>query len=370
MYTIIAILLIILWGTISIVTVIITHRKQFGSLPFGENSFLVHSSAHWKNHAFQNIHSTPNFTNGGNVVTLLYQVLFKKSKTNRPSKILPSKKVDLRSLNKDDTLLVWFGHSSYFLQIEGKKILVDPVFSGHASPFKFAVKSFNGSDVYTADDMPDIDYLLITHDHFDHLDYETVLKLQNKVSKIIVPYGVGAHFNRWNFDMNKVVESDWGKLVSLDDFVTLSLVPGRHFSGRGLKRNQSLWTAFVLKTPTMKIFIGGDSGYDTHFKDIGEAFGPFDLAILECGQYNKYWQGIHMMPEETVQAALDLKSKKILPVHWAKFSLALHSWDEPIIRLTTEAQKYSLPVVHPYIGEAVNLKKDSIFTEWWKDAIK
>jgi L-ascorbate metabolism protein UlaG (beta-lactamase superfamily) len=140
----------------------------------------------------------------------------------------------------------------------------------------------------------------------------------------------------------------------------------RHFSGRSFKRNTSLWLSFVVITSTKKIFIGGDSGYDGHFKIIGERFGPFDLVILENGQYNKYWKYIHMMPEEVVQAAQDMKAKKLLPVHWAKFSLSLHAWDEPIIRVVNEAKRKEVNVLHPMIGEAVYLDKENSFIEWWK----
>ncbi len=145
----------------------------------------------------------------------------------------------------------------------------------------------------------------------------------------------------------------------------VNITSGRHFSGRTFKRNQSLWLSFVLTTPTMKIFLGGDSGYDAHFKSIGEKFGPFDLAVLECGQYNEYWHYIHMMPEEVVQAAQDLKAKKIIPVHWAKFSLSLHDWDEPIKRVAEESKRKNIAIITPRIGEEVNLKGNNVFTEWW-----
>jgi L-ascorbate metabolism protein UlaG (beta-lactamase superfamily) len=145
--------------------------------------------------------------------------------------------------------------------------------------------------------------------------------------------------------------------------------PGRHFSGRGLKRNLSIWSAFVLQTPSIRLFLGGDSGYDTHFKTIGDTYGPFDLVILECGQYNAYWKYIHMMPEETVQAAIDLKAKKLLPVHWAKFALALHAWDDSITRVVAEAEKKHMPLIHPMIGQAVDLKSGAVYDKWWEGVL-
>ncbi|MBC8005281.1 MAG: MBL fold metallo-hydrolase, partial [Verrucomicrobia bacterium] len=263
-------------------------------------------------------------------------------------------------------VLVWFGHSSYFLQLDGKRILVDPVFSGHASPFSFMVKSFKGTDVYTAEDMPEIDYLFITHDHFDHLDYETIGKIKARVGKIITSLGTGAHLERWGFDRAMIIEKDWFEKAELDSGFIITATPGRHFSGRAFKRNQANWAAFVLQTPTKKIFIGGDSGYDAHFAQIGEEHGPFDLALLECGQYNYAWRYIHMMPEQTVQASIDLKARTMMAVHWGKFALALHAWDEPIERVTKEAHRLKVPIIHPMIGQKVNLDATTETAEWWK----
>jgi L-ascorbate metabolism protein UlaG (beta-lactamase superfamily) len=293
--------------------------------------------------------------------------LFNKNKRSRPPVTLPSKKADLHKLDRGKDILVWFGHSSYFMQVDGKRMLVDPVFSGNASPFKFTTKSYPGSDVYTPDDIPEIDYLFISHDHWDHLDHATILKLKPKIRKIITGLGTGAHLEHWGFEKNIIIEKDWYEEIVLDQGFVVNTAPARHFSGRAFKREQSLWMSFVLQTPTMKIYIGGDSGYDTHFAEIGKRFGPFDLAILECGQYNKSWKYIHMMPEELLQAGQDLKAKAILPVHWGKFTLSLHSWDEPITRVTTEAKKWNFPVVHPMIGEEVDLKDPVNSSAWWEN---
>lgn len=159
---------------------------------------------------------------------------------------------------------------------------------------------------------------------------------------------------------------EWNDQINPEEGFSVNAVTARHFSGRGLQRNKSLWTSFVLTTSNKKIFIGGDSGYDTHFVEIGKRFGPFDLAVLEDGQYNKNWKYIHMMPEETVQAAIDLGAKKLLPVHWAKFSLSLHAWDEPIIRANKEAARKNVYLLHPMIGECVDLDSDQTFTRWWE----
>lgn len=345
---------------------IFMQQPKFGKPSTGERLERIKNSPNYKDGKFQNLAFTPDITEGTSYFTVLKDFLFNKSKRNKPAATLPSKKTDLFNLDKDKNVLVWFGHSSYFMQIDGKKILVDPVFSGAASPIRFTTKSFEGSDVYDASDIPEIDYLFISHDHWDHLDYETIIRLKPKIKKIITGLGVAAHLEHWGYDKNIIQEKDWSETILLDEGFIVNTTTGRHFSGRTFKRNQSIWMSFVLRTPTMKIFIGGDSGYGTHFAEIGNTYGPFDLAILECGQYNQYWKYIHTMPEETVQAAIELKAKKIIPVHWSKFSLALHAWDDPIIRVTKEAERKKLPLLHPMIGEQVDLNGENDFTKWWE----
>ncbi len=331
-------------------------QPKFGNLPDVNQLIKLKNSPNFRDGKFQNLNPTPDLAEGANYFTVLYDFLFKKSSRNIPSHILPSTKTNLLTLDPDKNVLVWFGHSSYFMQVDGKKILVDPVFSGSASPISFTTKSFRGSDIYTTDDIPEIDYLFITHDHWDHLDYVTVVKLQPKVKKVITGLGVGTHLQYWGYSREKIIEKDWNEQIQLSSGFIVNTTPARHFSGREFKRNRTLWMSFVFTTPSMKIFIGGDSGYDSHFKMIGAAFGPFDLAILECGQYNQYWKYIHMMPEEVIQAGIDLKAKTILPVHWSKFSLSLHAWDEPIIRITAESKRLNLPIITPIIGAATDLK--------------
>ncbi len=339
-------------------------QPSFGKLPSGKRLEKIKTSPNYREGSFRNIHFTPMLEEGKGYTTVMKEFFFNKDKRNSPKTKLPSQKTGLLSLNKDENIIVWFGHSSYFIQVDGKKLLVDPVLSGHASPISFTTKSYQGTNRYSPEELPEIDYLFISHDHWDHLDYHTVTKL--KVKKIITGLGTGAHFERWGFDPAMIIEIDWNEEARLDEGFYIHTFPARHFSGRGLTRNKSIWLSFVLITPTLKIFIGGDSGYDTHFIDIGKAYGPFDLAILECGQYNHYWKYIHMMPEETAQAALDLQAKLLLPVHWAKFSLGLHSWDEPIIRVTQACKEKNIPVIHPMIGEPVNLNHPAKTLRWWE----
>ena len=347
------------------VSLFMQHPK-FGKTATGERLKRIHLSPNFRDGQFQNLNFTPVFAEDVSKLDMIRDGIFKISKRKKPVGSLPSKKTSLLTLDPAKDVLVWFGHSSYFMQIDGKTMLVDPVFSGHASPFSFMVKSFEGSDIYTSEDFPEIDYLFITHDHWDHLDSKTVLKLKPKVGKIITSLGTGAHLEHWGFAPDQIIEKDWNESAVLDSGFVITATPGRHFSGRGFKRNQAMWASFVLQTSSKKIFIGGDSGYDTHFVEIGIEHGPFDLALLECGQYNHSWKYIHMMPEETVQAAIDLKAKTFIPVHWGKFALALHAWDEPIERVTKEAHRLNIPIFHPMIGEEVNLNEPNETTEWWK----
>lgn len=342
------------------------HQAQFGRIATGDRLERIKKSPNYREGKFHNLNPTSDLTEGVSLFKVLREYLFNKSDSVRPPLTLPSSKTDLHALNADEDVLVWFGHSSYFFQVDGKKILVDPIFSGRSSPVKFTTKSYKGSDIYTTDDIPEIDYLFLSHDHWDHLDYETIIKLKPKVRRVITGLGVGAHLEHWGYSTNMITECDWFEEVVLDAGFKVNTCPARHFSGRGLKRNQVLWMSFVLTSPCMKIYMGGDSGYDTHFATVAELYGPVDLAILECGQYNQNWKYIHMMPEQVVQAATDLKAKYLLPVHWAKFALAQHAWDEPINRVIDECGKRNMPVLHPRIGERLPLKEYKNCETWWK----
>ncbi|MFC6096154.1 MBL fold metallo-hydrolase [Flavobacterium qiangtangense] len=356
---------IILLILLSISIFLFFNQPKFGRRPSGNRLDNIKHTSNFKNGQFQNVSITPDLAEGANYYTVLKEFFFGKSKRNVPKGIIPSVKTNLKNLDPNRDILVWFGHSSYFMQLSGKTFLVDPVFSNHASPLSFTVNAFKGSNVYRAEDFPEIDFLIVTHDHWDHLDYDTVLKLKPKVKRIVTSLGTGEHFERWNFDMEKVSEMNWHEELIFGDF-KFNAVPARHFSGRGLKRNQAIWISIVLNTPTRNIYIGGDSGYDTFFKTIGDLFGPFDLAILECGQYNKNWKYIHMMPEETVQASKDLKAKVLMPVHWAKFPLALHDWDDPIIRADKAASIENVNLTHPMIGEILDFDNLGTTKKWWE----
>lgn len=361
-------IILVIIAVLSAMVLLFMQQAKFGKTPKGERLEFIKKSVYHDGKKFSNINHTPELTEGVRYTTIMKEFFFVKNPNLKPKQKLPSKKINLHQLNINENILVWFGHSSYFIQIDGKRILVDPVLSGAASPVRFTTKSFNGSDVYSTDDIPEIDYLFLTHDHWDHLDHDTIIKLKPKIKKIITSLGVGQHLERWGFEKDRFIETQWHDETTLDLGFNVITTTARHFSGRGFKRAQALWSSFVLMTPTQKIFIGGDSGYDNHFEAIGNQYGPFDLVILECGQYNNYWKYIHSMPEETAQIAVELKAKKLLPVHWAKFALSMHDWDEPIKRISIAALEKHMPLLTPMIGEAVYWQDDRIQQNaWWEN---
>ena len=245
-------------------------------------------------------------------------------------------------------------------------MLVDPVLSGNASPFSGIGKAFKGSDVYSVEDFPQLDVLLITHDHSAHLDYKTVLKLMPGVKRINTALGVGSHLEYWGIESKKITELDWWEIVNINSEIKLSAAPSRHFSGRLFKRAKTLWASFVLEIYDQKIYLGGDSGYGKHFKMIGEKYSGFDLAILDSGQYGKGWPLIHMIPEETVQAGRDLNASVVLPVHWSKFVLSVHPWNEPIKRFVRAAEQAEFKTVTPMIGQPLWYQESAAIPAWWE----
>ncbi len=338
--------------------------KRLGKYPEGERLQRIKNSPHHRDGSFRNVEKTSVNPNDVSILRILKKIIFRPSSV-RPSAEIPNEKTDLYKLDEKNIQVVWFGHSSYYIQVENYRILVDPVFSGNASPFRFFGKAFDGADHYCAEDFPPIDLLILTHDHYDHLDYQSIKKLEKKVSGIVTSLGVGAHLETWGVKNDKITELDWWEDHQVNTKTKITATPSRHFSGRSIKRFQTLWSSFVLEINELKIFIGGDSGYDKTFRKIGDKYGRFDLAFLECGQYGKYWPQIHMFPEQTVQAAVDLGAKKVIPLHWGKFVLSYHPWNEPVQRFITAARAAGVNYLVPKIGEAVNMKEEYNQESWW-----
>jgi len=335
-----------------------------GRNPSGDRLNRVRRSPNYRDGAFQNIEPTTMDVKPSKMPGLLWKFIRKPHGT-QPPRDVPVIQADLKNLSADQPVIVWFGHSSYMISSKGFNVLVDPVFSGYASPLRGIGRAFKGADVYAVDDLPEIDLLIITHDHYDHLDFETIVKLKPKVKKTATSLGVGAHLEFWGYDKNALVKLDWWESASIRNDINITATPARHFSGRTLKHTQTLRSSFVLSLHGPNIFIGGDSGYSNQFKIIGDKFGPFDLALLDGAQYNDLWSLIHMMPEQTVSAAQDLNAKALLPVHWGKFAMAYHAWDEPIKRLVTAAQNSKLQIVTPSIGDVYRIGTTREYAAWW-----
>lgn len=339
--------------------------RTFGKLPSGKFKEKVVRSDRYVNGSFRNLNETRTMAEEATFFNLMKDY-FKLPPDRIPSREIPSIRRNLKDAANGKPSITWFGHSSYHLHLDGKSILVDPVFSGSAAPFNFMVKAFKGADIYKADDFDSIDVLLLTHDHYDHMDFRTLLALKSNVKHVVCSLGVAAHLVYWGYDPKIIRELDWWEKIDIDDQLSFTATPARHFSGRGLKRAQSLWSSFVLESGKHKLFLGGDSGYDTHFREIGEKAGEFDLAILECGQYNSKWPLIHMAPEQTVQAGIDLKADVLFPVHWGKFALAFHPWNEPVQRFVAEAERLKIQYTTPMIGEEIVVGEVYPSSEWWK----
>lgn len=295
---------------------------------------------------------------------------FSAGKDRVPADKLPEVKPDIDHFlaNSENIKVIWFGHSSFLLNVDGKIILVDPVFSNSASPVSWMVQRFQ-KPVLELNELPEIDYILISHDHYDHLDMDSIKFFIEKKAHFIAPLGVGSHLRGWGVPSDRVVERDWWETESFDG-IEFVATPAQHFSGRdGIHENETLWASWVIKTNKHSIYFSGDSGYDTHFKEIGDKYGPFDVAFLETGQYDEKWREVHMLPDEGAAAYKDLKAKKYFPVHWAMFELALHKWYDPIEKLFKFSKEGQIDLVAPKIGQLVHINQETHLEVWWKSKV-
>ena len=328
-------------------------QPSFGKQPTGKRLERIRRSPNYREGMFQNQIPTPTMTGNRSRWQAMWEFVFGSREGLRPTTPLPVVHTDLRQLPLDQNLMVWFGHSSYLLQIEGLRILVDPVFCS-AAPVSFVNKPFAGTDIFKPDDMPDIDLLVITHDHWDHLDYQTVKALQGRVKRVVCPLGVGAHLEYWGYSPEQLIELDWWEQTRYKS-LALHCLPARHFSGRGLTANQTLWGSFLIESPSLTLYLGGDGGYGPHFAQIGSQFPHIDWAILENGQYNTDWKFIHTLPFQLQQIVRDLHSSHIVTVHHSKYALARHPWDEPLKNAEVLRSQCHATVATPSVGEPVIL---------------
>lgn len=343
---------------------------SFGADISKEKQLIYQKSTQYKNGKFNNKEAVPKELSFSEKLDIAYYFFTTKVENGRPKDDLKVQKIDSIDVAeyKGEARLVWFGHSAFLLQIDGKTILLDPMFGKVAAPHPLlGADRFNSEMPIAIEKLPFIDAVIFSHDHYDHLDYETVMKIKDKTKHFYTPLGVGEHLKAWGIPASKISELDWWKEIK---FETLTLVstPAQHFSGRKLNNEQStLWSSWVIRSKEENIFFSGDSGYSPHFKEIGNKYGPFDLALMECGQYNDKWSDIHMIPEETAQAGMDVRAKKIMPIHWGGFKLAMHDWKDPINRVQAKAKQLNLEVITPKIGQEILVKGNKSYSNWWEN---
>ena len=339
------ILAVLLLITVAIIALL--NHPCFGRRMSKERKARIEASPNYRDGQFQNQIPTPQFTGDKSMFGALWEFLSESKKDRVPTEAVPAVKTDLKTLTTDKDWLVWFGHSSYLFCLDGKRYLVDPVLKMEF-PVSLMMHPFKGTDIYSPDDMPEIDVLIVTHEHWDHLDYATLRDLKDKVKHVVCPLGVAEYLEYWGYDPQSITEMDWYEKVD-----RITCLPTRHFSNRLFKRDQTLWASFMVESAGRKVYVGGDGGYDQRFKEIYERFGSVDLALMESGQYNKDWANIHLMPADLEQAILDLQPKQVFTVHHDKFSLAPHAWTEPDSVAHDIAQRHPIVLLDQTIGTVV-----------------
>lgn len=341
--------------------------QQMGAAVSASDIKRYSQSAHWKEGKFQNLETTIMELKAHKIPGLIYKQFFTNG-GRRPKGGWELPVFDKAQFLKGDAEIsfVWFGHSALLLNVRGYIVLIDPMFSDNAAPVSpFPVNRFSHSIFHVIDQLPQVDLVLISHDHYDHLDHASIMRLKLKANQFYVALGVGRHLIKWGIDPHRITEFDWWQQVEAG-ILNIIFTPSRHFSGRGLTdRAKSLWGGWVIQTVQEKIWFSGDGGYGKHFAEIGKRMGPFDLGFIECGQYNEMWHQIHMYPEEAVIAALEAGVRKAMPVHWGSFALAMHHWKEPVDRFVDKAMKSNLATILPIQGAPASLH-NVLNGAWWQ----
>jgi L-ascorbate metabolism protein UlaG (beta-lactamase superfamily) len=291
------------------------------------------------------------------------------SQERAPQKPIPVNMLSAKDFSDipSETLKVnWFGHSTVIMEMEGMRMAIDPVFSMRVSPFGFMGPKRHHPAPMAPADLPRLDLVLISHNHYDHLDYETIKALVGRDITYFAPLGVGATLQHWGIPTKNIHEFDWHDSLEFKG-ITFTATPARHFTSRGLTdRNKTLWCGFAIHSAQQRVFYCGDSGQFPGFADIGSQYGPFDLSLMPIGAYNDLWHDIHLNPEEAVEAHLGIQAKRMLPLHWCTFDLALHTWAEPIERLLVDAEQHDVDLILPGIGEWVTVEEYQRNGEWWR----
>ena len=354
------ILMIIAAAVILIVLLFLRFYPSIGELPdeeqkrmFSQRTDLYYDSQ------FHNENEVPLMTGEG----------YPSSSRKKPQKTIHAETPDLiTDATNDDLTYTWIGHSSFLLQLGTINILVDPVLSEMSSPVSFAgSRRFSELPVKTGE-LPRIDVLLLSHDHYDHMDYKTIRDISSRVGVFVVPLGVDSILRGWGIENERIVALDWWENTEVNGTI-ITLTPSQHYTGRNpLKSNSTYWGGYYLDNGMHKVYYTGDGGYYDVFGRVRERLGIPDLMIAECGQYDPAWAGIHMFPEETVQAAVDVNAKWLIPVHWGTFCICNHAWDDPIIRVTAKSTEMGVNIATPRIGQTVDYKKIDSFNEpWWEE---
>ena len=328
------------------------------------------------------IHASPNFSEGvaqngvqtslgsGDVMEFVVEY-FRGAKERKPPRPVPMVVTDpsaLYSIHDQGIRLIWLGHSSVYLEVDGTRVLIDPVWSERASPFKIAGPRRSHPVPIALSDLPPIDVVVVSHDHYDHLDPGVVRELAPQGVQFAVPLGVGADLEAWGVAADQIIELDWWESAAVGS-LALVATPARHFSGwQVTDRDRTLWASWTLVGPTSRVFYSGDTGWQDAFKKIGEEYGPFDLTIMKCGAYGDGWPDIHINGVQAVEAHLLLKGRRMLPVHWLTFDLALHPWQEPVIQAVDAGEELGAEVITPQLGQLIDLSSPVSTEHWWEQA--
>lgn len=343
-----AIIILSILALLVVTVVAVLQHPAFGRRMSAERKARIEASPNYRDGMFQNQQPTPQFTGDHNTLKAIWTMVMRRDSNRVPIEPIPAVITNLKSMPKDRDWLVWFGHSSYLFCLNGKRYLVDPLLKMEF-PASLMLKPFKGTDIYTPDDMPEIDVLIITHEHWDHLDYATLRDLRPKVKQVVCPLGVGEYLEYWKYDPSIISELDWYEKVN-----GITCLPSRHFSNRLLRgRNKTLWAAFMVEAGDRKVYIGGDGGYDDRFRQAREQFGKIDLAIMENGQYNPNWAYIHLLPQDLEQAILDMQPEQVFTVHHDKFSLSTHAWSEPDSVARSIAERNAIHLLDQPIGTVI-----------------
>ncbi|GII58012.1 Zn-dependent hydrolase [Planotetraspora thailandica] len=333
-----------------------------GGRPAGERGRRVRRSPQFRDGAFRNRTPSP-ILPPGTTQRVARELAFGKQ---RRAPRLPVPLVTPSATALSDLDVIWYGHSSALVDIEGRRVLFDPVWSERSSPSTLVGPRRLHPVPVPLWEVPRVDAVVISHDHYDHLDMETVRNLTATCSApFLVPLGVGAHLERWNVPSSRIIELDWNEEATVEGLRFVA-TPAQHFSGRTLTRNQTLWTSWVVAGERRRVFYTGDSGYFDGYAAVGEEHGPFDLSLIQIGAYSPAWPDIHMTPEEAILAHLDLRAGVLLPVHWGTFNLSYHAWSDPVDRLWKEAKARDVRLVVPRPGERVSVGDPPAVDGWWQ----